>query len=137
MKEELNLFHDIFIGEEHPTIGTDVLCSYLQYNLTFLGNGTIWSLYSISVDGAVVLKSLHQGRTEVVNGCYLGVRFKPMLIPLEGLSAEKAKELGYKDTKSLRLAIAKGELNYNQFDNLASEHYDLFGLFEDGLAVKK
>lgn len=130
--------HDIYLTGEQSTIGVDVLCAYLPYGLEFEGQGKRWEMYSISREGSAVMRDVDNvAKVEIVSNCYLGYRFKPLLVPLEELTVEYAKELGFKDTKSLRLAIAKGELNYNQFDNLCSEMYDLFGLFEDGLAVRK
>jgi len=63
---------------------------------------------------------------------------KLILIPLSELTKESAINYGYSDEHHLERSILSGHVPCKIWIELISEHYDVFGLIEKGLAdVKK
>lgn len=112
------------------------MAGYLHYKLLFEGGGDIWSLYSIGVDGDVVLKNgLHM--QEIVADS-VGVEYKPFLVPVQELSIVEMMDfyssfIDFPIKWDLR-SIQNLHLRANWF---FERHYDVYGLIEQGLAVVK
>jgi hypothetical protein len=62
-------------------------------------------------------------------------QFKPILIPLSELTKESAINYGYPDEHHLERSVLSSHAPYKIWIELVSEHYDVFGLIDKGLAI--
>lgn len=133
-------------------ITTQILSTYLPHKLQFEGGGDIWTLYSVGAEGDIVLKNgLH---TQVVNSSVVGVEYLPFLRPLSTFyqhSIFGGEMFCPKDRVTDQLSAINSRNNIEDFylmcDNaeilqatkifnyMASLHFDLFALIDNGLAV--
>ena len=95
-------------------IDVTILSKYLPYGLKFqsIDSGEIYTLYSLSIEGDVLLKD-EDGDNVVVNNSHIGKRYKPILKPCTNVD---------------RIFFSNDE-GYQK-------HLDTFDLISENLAVK-
>ena len=116
-------------------IASEKLAPYLAHGLEFYGGGDIWSLYSMSIEGAVVLKNgLH---TEVVHEDNVGVEYKPLLLPMSLFTTNSDWEKKY-TSEMPRVWSAEwpdyAAAIYRKASFFFQNKFDVFGLIGEGLA---
>lgn len=105
------------------------LAPYLPFDLQFEGGGDIWTLYSMSKNGAVVLKNgLH---TIVVNETNVGTEYRPILRPLSDMN-ESEREIFFQHDDSLVSGI-RSVVRFIGW--LLENHFDVYRLIESGQAT--
>lgn len=61
--------------------------------------------------------------------------YKPILRPLSDIDTDLAKSHEYPDEGHLERSLLSGHASYHVFQELLSDHFDVFGLIEKGLAI--
>lgn len=102
---------------------------YLPYNLQFYGGGTVWTMYSINVNGSVLLKNgVHD---LVVHEFNIGDEYVPLLRNLSDFGTFEEsicdEEVNYLPIYGSDSEITKWA---RKIDWLLKNHYDIFGLID-------
>lgn len=60
---------------------------------------------------------------------------KPILRPMSDLPDDIFSDFGFADEEDFLICLREGRLNYSDMIKLISQHFDVFGLIESGLAI--
>lgn len=115
-------------------IPVNQLSLFLAHNLQMTNGSENWTLYSIGITGAVVVKNGKQ--TEVLHERCVGSEFKPLLRSFNSIT--KQERQGYYDASYSYTPTFVNNCTYNLH---AIEYYirlgfDVFGWIEKGWAIE-
>jgi len=110
------------------------LAPYLPYELkvknTVTRSGATWTATGIHIHNENVFVNL--------NKSYTGTNtrhIKPILRTMSDLPDEIFEDFGFADEEDFLVCLIEGSINYCDYIKLISQHFDVFGLIDAGLAI--
>jgi hypothetical protein len=105
-------------------IDTNILSKYLPYKLEFKfpNKDDVYYMYCLSIEGAIVLKNINdESDTHTIDESNVGQMVKPLLVKPSRLIKRYHKEF-----------------HSDKIDpEIFSQHYDIYDLIDQGLAIEK
>lgn len=111
----------------------------LKHLAPYLPYGLKWKNLVVGKENEVIGLEVVKGelRIRTNDGLYgyHSEKMKPILRPLSELTKEDAVNFDYVDEEHLKRSVIVGHAPFDVFNELLKEHFDVFDLIKNGLAL--